>query len=79
MLLAERLPAYSGAVQASFRRVAAEMEEEGEEYEAPWTAGEGQAIGSSFDEQWARARPALAGQAAETEAQILAMMTGSAN
>jgi hypothetical protein len=78
VMLAERLPAYSGAVQASFRRWAAEAEEEGEEYQAPRQAGNGQALGSSFDEQWARATPALAGQAAETEAQILSMMTGAA-
>jgi hypothetical protein len=81
-MLAERLPAYDGAVRATLRRAAQELaEDDGEQVPgppagrtAPRVMPSGQAApfgGESFDSRYARAVPAT------SEAEIARMMSGA--
>ncbi len=85
-MLAERLPAYDGAVRASLRRIAEEMaeDEDDEPYgvpagiSAPPGIPAGMAVqqgaGESFDSRYARAVPVT--DAAAGEAEIARLMAG---
>ena len=76
-VMAERLPAYSGAARASlFAAAQAEQEDAGEAPVPPGTGMAAQGAEESFESRMARAKPILANAAGE--AQISRLMAAGA-